>query len=64
MEGLLLLAAFAALASVGEAFAIGIGFVLDQISPAFSTVTFFVSSAVVLGFAWPIAVRVTKPADE
>lgn len=64
MEGLLLIAAYAAVASIGEAFAVGIGFVLDKISPATSMVVFIVNSAVVLGLAWPIALHVTKSPDE
>ena len=64
MEGLLLIAAYAAVASIGEAFAMGIGFFLDKISPATSMVVFIVNSAVVLGIAWPIALRVTKSPDE
>ena len=61
MEGLLLIAAYAVIASMGEAIAMGIGVVLDQFNPAVSAVVFLVNSALVLGVAWPIAIRATKP---
>ncbi len=64
MEGLLLIAAYAAFASVGEALAMGIGLVLDQFNPALSAVVFLANSALVLGIAWPIAVRATKSPGE
>ncbi len=64
MEGILLIVVYAAIASAGEAAVIGIGFIIDQISPAVSTVVFMVNSAIVLGFAWPIALRATRAGNE
>jgi TRAP-type C4-dicarboxylate transport system permease small subunit len=61
VEGLIVLVAYTVIASIGEAFAIGIGFFLDKMSPAASTIVFMVNSAIILGLAWPIALRVTRP---
>jgi hypothetical protein len=64
VEGILLIVVYAAIASVGEAGAMGIGFILDKISPAASTIVFMVNSAIVLGVAWPIALHATRSRDE
>lgn len=64
VEGILLIVVYAVIASAGEVVAIGIGFLLDKISPAVSTVVFMVNSAIILGVAWPIALRATKSRDE
>lgn len=64
MGGLLLIATYALIASAGEVIAIGVGFILDQVNTTASTIVFMVNSAIVLGFAWPLALRVTKSQDE
>ncbi len=59
MEGLILIAVFAIVTAIGESFAIGIGLLSDKIAPSLSLLVFFFSSAVAVGVAWPIAVRLT-----
>ena len=61
MEGLILIAVFAIVTAVGEGFAIGFGLLSDKVAPSLSLLVFFFSSALAVGLAWPIAVRLTQP---
>jgi|GEM_PF-6968642 len=63
MEGLFLIAAFTVVSAIGEAFVIGIGLLSDRLIPSLSLLIFFICSAVVIGVAWPIAVRLTQKAS-
>lgn len=61
MAGLLLLGVYVVIAALGEAAAIGIGLIMDQINETASVIVFFLCSAVFLAIGWPLAVRVSKP---
>ena len=61
MEGLILIAVFAIVTAIGEGFAIGFGLLSDKVAPSLSLLVFFFSSALAVGLAWPIAVRLTQP---
>ena len=60
MEGLILIAVFTIVIAIGEAFAVGLGLISDQIAPSLSLLIFFFGSALAVGVAWPIAVRLTQ----
>lgn len=60
MEGLILIAVFAIVTAIGEVFAIGFGLASDKMAPSLSLLVFFFSSALAVGAAWPIAVRLTQ----
>ena len=61
MDGLFLIGVFTAISVVGEAFVVGLGLLSDRWTPSFSLLIFFLCSAVAIGVAWPIAVRLTQP---
>ena len=63
MEGLFLIAAFTVVSAVGEVIAVGIGLLSDKMMPSLSLLAFFLCSAVAIGVAWPIAVRLTQKAS-
>ena len=63
MGGLSLIFAFVAFTTIGETIAVFIGLLVDHINENFSMMLFFVVSAVVIGAAWPLAVKVTNRAD-
>jgi hypothetical protein len=59
MGGLALIGVYVVFAVIGEFFAVGLGLITDSINDMASLLVFFVSSAIVLAIAWPIAVRVS-----
>lgn len=63
MGGLSLIFAFVAFTTIGETIAVVIGLLADRINENFSLMLFFAISVVVIGAAWPLAIRVTNKAD-
>ncbi len=59
MEGLLLIGAYVVVAAVGEAIAVSLGLITDSINETMSLLVFFVFSALFLGLAWPVALRIS-----
>ncbi len=59
MEGLILIGAYVIVAAIGELIAVGFGIITDSINETMSLLVFFVSSAIFLALAWPIAVRIS-----
>lgn len=64
MEGLILMGVYVVVAFIFELGAVGIGFFADSMWPAMSLIIFMAFSAVSLGIAWPIAVWLTRSADQ
>lgn len=61
MQGLILIGVFMVVTAIGEVFAVGLGLISDKFAPSFSLLVFFFGSALAVGVAWPIAVRLTQP---
>lgn len=59
MGGLALIGTYVVIAAAGEFVAVGLGLITDRINDMASLLVFFVSSAIILAIAWPIAVRVS-----
>lgn len=62
MGGLILAGTFAVLLVIGELLAIGAGIISDKYAPGLSLLIFFGCSIVAVAVAWPIALRITRPA--
>jgi hypothetical protein len=59
MGGLALIGTYVVLAVAGEFVAVILGLITDRINDMASLLVFFVSSAIILAIAWPIAVRIS-----
>lgn len=62
MQGIKLVVTYVAIAAVGLAMAVGMGLVTDRINAPVSLLVFFAGAACAAALAWPLAVRLTKPA--
>jgi len=62
MQGITLGVTYVAFLFVGLAVAIGAGLLTDQINAPISLLVFFAGTVIAAMIAWPLAVRVTRPA--
>jgi hypothetical protein len=62
MQGLTLAVTYMAFLAAGLAVAIGVGLLTDQVNAPISLLVFFAGAAIAATTAWPLAVRVTRPA--
>ncbi len=62
MQGITLAVTYLVFLVVGLTVAIGVGLMTDQINAPISLLVFFAGATAAAALAWPLAVRVTKPA--
>ncbi len=62
MQGLTLAGTYIVILAAGLSGAVGIGLMTDKINAPVSMLAFFGAAAVVAMLAWPLAVRLTRPA--